>query len=240
MKLLTGARTMLVATVLTAAAGFFLRRYVLAGGSAVALIVLSAVLAAAALAGCLRLPRQPQFAALFRRSLLDAVLSVAGGVLMGVGGFLMLAQSSGVQRIPGVLALLAAACLVLAALRRSAGETPSPWIYVVAVLFYVVKLFCDFRRWMVDPALLDYCFWLFAAISFMLTTFHTAQFCFDLGKRRTLAFFALTGVYFGIISLADLRGSDALLCGGSTLWMLACAWQALRSQPTKRSGGEQA
>ena len=152
--------------------------------------------------------------------------------VMLLGGFLMLVQSAGFARILGMLGVLAGACLAGAAILRARGRMPNVWLYVVVVLFYVAKLFYDFRHWTVDPAVLDYCFWLFAAIGFMLATFHAAQFCFDLGKRRVLAFFALMGIYFGAVSLADLRGGEALICGGSTLWTLACAWQALRGNRT--------
>ncbi len=231
MKHRAGARPMLIVTVLGACAGYALRRANVAGGGAGALIALSVVLAVLWLAFSLLLPRAREYAALFRRSLPDAAFSVAGGVLLVVGGFLMLMQSTGFAWLLGALGLLSGACLALAGGQRAAGVRPAAWPYVVAVLFYVAKLFYDFRRWMVDPAVLDYCFWLFAAVSFMLTTFHAAQFCFDMGKRRALAFFSLTGIYFGAVSMADQTGYALVLCIGGTLWMLACAWQALR--PTK-------
>ena len=175
---------------------------------------------------------------MFQPSKIDGAAGVAGSVLLAVGGFLMLVQSAGFARLIGGVAILAGACLALASLTRARGNMPKVGLYVVVVLFYVVKLFYDFRRWTVDPAVLDYCFWLFAAICFMLATFHAAQFCFDLGKRRVLTFFALMGIYFGAVSLADLQGGEALLCAGSTLWMLACAWQALRADEYGKDGDE--
>ena len=36
----------------------------------------------------------------------------------------------------------------------------------------MVKLILDFKRWSVDPAVLDYCFALFAAIAAMCAVFH--------------------------------------------------------------------
>ena len=238
MKQRRSARFFLILIAAFAAAGFFLRRAERAGADAGWLIGVSVAAALACLA--VSVTRKPcgKFAAMFQPSKIDGAAGVAGSVLLAVGGFLMLLQSEGFARLIGGVAILAGACLALASLTRARGNMPKVGLYVAVVLFYVVKLFYDFRHWTVDPAVLDYCFWLFAAICFMLATFHAAQFCFDLGKRRVLTFFALMGIYFGAVSLADLQGGEALLCAGSTLWMLACAWQALRADEYGKDGDE--
>ena len=237
MKQRRSARFFLILIAVFAAAGFFLRRAERAGADAGWLIGVSVAAALACLA--VSVTRKPcgKFAAMFQPSKIDGAAGVAGSVLLAVGGFLMLVQSAGFARLIGGVAILAGACL-LASLTRARGNMPKVGLYVAVVLFYVVKLFYDFRHWTVDPAVLDYCFWLFAAICFMLATFHAARFCFDLGKRRVLTFFALMGIYFGAVSLADLQGGEALLCAGSTLWMLACAWQALRADEYGKDGDE--
>lgn len=238
MKQRRSARFFLILIAAFAAAGFFLRRAERAGADAGWLIGVSVAAALACLA--VSVTRKPcgKFAAMFQPSKIDGAAGVAGSVLLAVGGFLMLVQSAGFARLIGGVAILAGACLALASLTRARGNMPKVGLYVAVVLFYVVKLFYDFRHWTVDPAVLDYCFWLFAAICFMLATFHAAQFCFDLGKRRVLTFFALMGIYFGAVSLADLQGGEALLCAGSALWMLACAWQALRADEYGKDGDE--
>ena len=238
MKQRRSARFFLILIAAFAAAGFFLRRAERAGADAGWLIGVSVAAALACLA--VSVTRKPcgKFAAMFQPSKIDGAAGVAGSVLLAGGGFLMLVQSAGFARLIGGVAILAGACLALASLTRARGNMPKVGLYVAVVLFYVVKLFYDFRHWTVDPAVLDYCFWLFAAICFMLATFHAAQFCFDLGKRRVLTFFALMGIYFGAVSLADLQGGEALLCAGSTLWMLACAWQALRADEYGKDGDE--
>ena len=238
MKQRRSARFFLILIAAFAAAGFFLRRAERAGAGAGWLIGVSVAAALACLA--VSVTRKPcgKFAAMFQPSKIDGAAGVAGSVLLAVGGFLMLVQSAGFARLIGGVAILAGACLALASLTRARGNMPKVGLYVAVVLFYVVKLFYDFRHWTVDPAVLDYCFWLFAAICFMLATFHAAQFCFDLGKRRVLTFFALMGIYFGAVSLADLQGGEALLCAGGTLWMLACAWQALRADEYGKDGDE--
>ena len=238
MKQRSSARFFLIIMIVFAAAGFFLRRFERAGAGAGWLIGISVAAALACLA--VSVTRKPcaAFAAMFQPSKIDGAAGVAGSVLLAVGGFLMLVGSAGFARLIGGVAILAGACLAMASLTRARGKMPKVGLYVAVVLFYVVKLFYDFRRWTVDPAVLDYCFWLFAAICFMLGTFHAAQFCFDLGRRRVLTFFALMGIYFGAVSLADLQGGEALLCGGGTLWMLACAWQALRADEYGKDGDE--
>ena len=238
MKQRRSARFFLILIAAFAAAGFFLRRAERAGADAGWLIGVSVAAALACLA--VSVTRKPcgKFAAMFQPSKIDGAAGVAGSVLLAVGGFLMLVQSAGFARLIAGVAILAGACLAMASLTRARGNMPKVGLYVAVVLFYVVKLFYDFRHWTVDPAVLDYCFWLFAAICFMLATFHAAQFCFDLGKRRVLTFFALMGIYFGAVSLADLQGGEALLCAGSTLWMLACAWQALRADEYGKDGDE--
>ena len=105
-------------------------------------------------------------------------------------------------------------------------KNPPARCFVPVVLFYALRLFRDFRQWMVDPAILDYCFLLFALISFMLAAYHMGAFSFDRGDSRALTFFALSGVYFcaastGFISLK----ADGFVFGGSALWLLACLLQ---------------
>ena len=100
--------------------------------------------------------------------------------------------------------------------------------YVPAILYYVCKLFYDFRRWMHDPAILDYCFCLFALICFMIATYHAASFSFDHGGRRRLCFYSLCGMFFGATAMA---GQDACRSFSSTAQARACAWPT----PCRRS-----
>ena len=111
---------------------------------------------------------------------------------------------------------------------RWMGKKPSAAFSVFVVLFYVAKLFRDFRHWEINPAIGDYCFSLFVMISFMLASYHAGAFSFDRGARRRLAFFSLTGVLFGAISLAGAGLSELLIYAGSLFWMLACAQQMMK------------
>lgn len=96
-----------------------------------------------------------------------------------------------------------------------------------AILYYVCKLFYDFRRWMHDPAILDYCFCLFALICFMIATYHAASFSFDHGGRRRLCFYSLCGMFFGATAMAGQALPELLIYGASACVCLAYAMQAL-------------
>ena len=100
-------------------------------------------------------------------------------------------------------------------------------LYVPAILYYVCTLFFDFRRWMHDPAILDYCFCLFALICFMIATYHAASFSFDHGARRRLCFYSLCGVFFGASAMAGQELSSMLIYAGGACFCLTYSMQAL-------------
>ena len=132
------------------------------------------------------------------------------------------------QMLVSLLGLLAGLSLGAGAVMRWKGKKPSAAFSVFVVLFYVAKLFRDFRHWEINPALLDYCFSLFAMIAFMLASYHAGAFSFDRGARRRLAFYSLLGVLFGAVSLAGAQLPELLIYAGSVFWMLACAQQMLK------------
>ena len=78
-----------------------------------------------------------------------------------------------------------------------------------------------------DPAILDYCFCLFALICFMIATYHAASFSFDHGGRRRLCFYSLCGVFFGATAMAGQELPGLLIYGASACVCLAYAMQAL-------------
>ncbi len=127
-----------------------------------------------------------------------------------------------------LLGLLAGLSLGAGAVLRWKEKKPSAAFSVFVVLFYVAKLFRDFRHWEINPAILDYCFSLFAMIAFMLASYHAGAFSFERGARRRLAFYSLLGVLFGAVSLAGAQLPELLIYAGSVFWMLACAQQMLR------------
>ena len=131
------------------------------------------------------------------------------------------------QMLVSLLGLLAGLSLGAGAVMRWKGKKPSAAFSVFVVLFYVAKLFRDFRHWEINPAILDYCFCLFALICFMIATYHAASFSFDHGGRRRLCFYSLCGVFFGATAMAGQALSELLIYGASACVCLAYAMQAL-------------
>lgn len=216
-----------------AAVGFFLRRAQLAGGGAAALIGFSAVATALFLGLSTVFEKEPEFARVFGRELPDLTGSGLGAALLLIGCVLGATAESGIARWIYVLGAAGALGLLRAATLRYAGKCPTAALHVPSVVFYIAKLFYDYRHWMVDPAITDYCFMLLAMICFMLAGYHAGAFCFDRGSRRTLLFFSMGGVYYGGLSLAGADGAQLLIYGGTVLLLLAVLWQvsALKEPP---------
>lgn len=230
MKKIFGARVLIVFTILCAVSGFLLRSAYHNNGSAIEQIAVSFGVVAVIVFVSLLLVKENAFEAMFRSSVPDFVFSVLGCILFSIGGVMraLSAEEDTFSRIVGVIAIIAAISLFISACLRLQSKSPKSFGYISVLLFFIIKLFYDFRHWMVDPAILDYCFLLFNSISFMLASFYAACFCYDHGKRRLLVIASLCGVFFGFACIPDLLFGELLLYIGSILWMLSCAWQALR------------
>ena len=125
-----------------------------------------------------------------------------------------------------MLGALSALALIRAAALRWAGRKPGAGWFAPMIVYYLAKLFFDYRQWMLDPAILDYCFMLFAMLLFLLASYYAAVFSFDRGGRRMLLFSAAGGVYFGAVSIPGADLAHTLLFVGSILCLLAYLWQA--------------
>ena len=126
--------------------------------------------------------------------------SILLGALGLIAGCVLSFRGSIAQMLVSLLGLLAGLSLGAGAVLRWKEKKPSAAFSVFVVLFYVAKLFRDFRHWEINPAILDYCFSLFAMIAFMLASYHAGAFSFERGARRRLAFYSLLGVLFGAMS----------------------------------------
>ena len=221
-----GALPVTILTAVCALVGFLLRGAERGGAGATALIVCSIVITLALLALSLTFWKERDYARIFAKSLPDAAASGLGAVLMLIGGVLCAIENGGILRILGALGAVSALLLLRAAALRWSQEKPSAWWHAPIIVFCFLKLFYDYRRWMLDPVILDYCFALFAMICFMFAYYHAAAFSFDRGKRRALLFFSMAGVYYGAVALRGADTTDALFYAGSILSLLACVWQA--------------
>lgn len=198
------------------------------GGTVWPLVVVSALAVVLAIAAAWMQPKRKEYAAVFSRQGFDTLFSALGALSLMAGSVLLCSQGNLVSIVLGALGVVAALGLTMAANYRRRGNNPPVRCYVPAILFYTAKLFRDFRVWMTDPAILDYCFLLFALICVMLATYHAGAFSVDRGNSRALTLYALLGLYFAVVALRQSEWSvDRLIYGGSALWMLVCATQAM-------------
>lgn len=138
--------------------------------------------------------------------------------------------------LPGFFGILAALCVFLAAVGRMKGARPLSALYLIPFFFLAVRLIVDFKGvWSSDPAILDYCFDLFAMLAAMTATYHLAGFCYDRGRRARTTFWCLTGALFSVLSLADGGLSACLRYGSLALWLLVNAWQLLAPAAPRRA-----
>lgn len=218
---------------LAAAAGFALR---LTGANWIALAALSA---AAALYTALRvraLPEKAQYGELFRGSVFSAISSVAAAGLILAANILAFLQATGatriellISRLDAILGALFALAIIASAAARLKKKTPAAWTALLPTAFLLLNLVLNFRRWSVDPVVLDYCYKLFFSICAMLGVYYTGGYLFDKGKRRVSAFWCLLGVFFAGVTLADGGPQHCLLAGGLLLLLAENAWQLLRA-----------
>lgn len=232
-------RTLILCLLLaTGAVGFFLRRWQLStafdeaglvrsGSPSIwVLSVFALVVTVLAALAAARLDKRSAYRGCFSSgapemtvTVLSAALVLAGCVLAMVNG----------QRTAPVTVLGVAAALAMGAvgLLRGRGTMPVAAVHLIPCVYLIVTLIVDFRRWSVDPTVLDYCFDLFAAIGTVCATVNLMGFCFDKGRRRETVFWCLAGSFFSMVSQGDMGVVRWLTTGGLTLWLLVNGWQLL-------------
>ena len=226
MKQKSGMIGVVYAAILSAIAGYFFRMTQLSGGSSVPLIAFSILMVFVFALAAVSLEKKSAYEAVYRPSGQDLTFSLLGALGL-IAGCVLSFRGSIAQMLVSLLGLLAGLSLGAGAVLRWKEKKPSAAFSVFVVLFYVAKLFRDFRHWEINPAILDYCFCLFALICFMIATYHAASFSFDHGGRRRLCFYSLCGVFFGATAMAGQALSGLLIYGASACVCLAYAMQAL-------------
>ncbi len=223
-------------TVLAAAAGFAMRlaqlRSMAAGsvsaGVSWALGLLCVVLAVGLVIACRGLDKRAGYEESFSSGLAEMLVSAAAAVLVLLSSALgLLDRPHGAELAMGFFGILSGLCIAVTAAQRYRGVVPGLAFHAIPCLYLVVRLILDFKAWSVDPAVLDYCYALFAAITAMCATYHLGAFCLDRGQRRISVFWCLLCVLFSAISLAGGGASHRLLMGGLLLWTGANAWELL-------------
>ena len=213
--------------VLAGLLGYFFHATMLSGGSAIPLIAFSVLMVLLFWLSAATLEKKMQYAEVFHAMRLDLALTALGALGLGAGCVLRFQEGGLFVRLICVLGLVGAMGLLAASVFRMKKTAPAAVLYVPAILYYVCKLFYDFRRWMHDPTILDYCFCLFALICFMIASYHAASFSFDRGARRRLCFYSLCGIFFGAAAMAGQALSAMLIYGASACFCMVYATQAL-------------
>ena len=195
-------------------------------------VVVLAIFSAAALLGMLilahSLPPQRFYAAMFPSGLSSGIGYLAGGVRLAAACILGL---FGGARVISLLGILCAGLTIWNGLQRSQGKTPNLLLSSVIAVWLVARIIGDFKSWSIDPAILDYCYPLFALSCAMMGIYFAAGFSENMGKRRATAFWSMAGCYFCTVSLADGGLEGCLLYGGLLCLLLQNTWCLLRAVP---------
>ena len=237
----TNRPAVLAFTAVGAVAGFLLRRWQLhsafdeAGlvirGSASSWVlgIVCAVLVVALAFLSRRLPRKSGYEESFSSGMPEMLISVIAAVLLLAGSALELLHGTTgkLALVVHFLGVCSALCILVTAMQRYRGVVPPVAVHILPCLYLVIKLIADFKQWSVDPAVLDYCFELFAAIAAMCAIYHLGGFCFDKGGRRISVFWCLSCLVFSVVALADGGLTHTLLIGGVGLWAGVNGWQLL-------------
>ena len=196
-------------------------------GALAPLIVAAVAAVLLALAAALLQPKKQKYFDVFCKNTTYMVFTLIAAAVPAVGGVPQVMQGGLISAALGVLCMVGAVGLAVGAIMQQQGKTPPARCYVPIVLFYAVRLFRDFRQWMVDPAIMDYCFMLFALIGFMLAAYHMGAFSFDRGNSRALTFFVLVGYFFGLASpiAPGAISAELFVYLGGAWWMFACMLQ---------------
>lgn len=155
--------------------------------------------------------------------------AAAGGVLICAAGLLSLPWAYGVGLVTAILGVLAGIITLLQAVQRIRGKQPQLLPGCVIVLWLVLQIIGDFKSWSTDPAVLDYCYPLFALLCAMAACYHTAGWLAGLGKGRLTAFWCMCGMFFCAVALTGgvsggwlIYPALLLLCA-QNLWCTVCA-----------------
>lgn len=143
-----------------------------------------------------------------------SVIAAAGAG--GIGVQALLTGGDVLTVVCGVLGVLAALSLGLAAWARFKGFRPNALFHTLVTLFFAAWTVSHYRLWSGDPQLAQYCFPLLANIAMMLAAYHRAAFDLRMGNRRSYQFFRLLGVF----CCATAIPAGGLAYGAFAVWML--------------------
>lgn len=194
----------------------------IAAAAAVVIVVL-AVLSS-------RLSQRPEYQKNFPAQFSIGAGYVVGGMVLVAACIVVALTQNG---LPLYLSVAGGLCGVLVGVHgvmRMRGATPGLLTGCLPVLWLVLRIIADFKNWSNDPAILDYCFELFALLCSMLACFHVAGFSANRGKRRISLFWSMTAVFFCAVSMADGEAENILVYSAFLLIGLQNVWCLSRTE----------
>lgn len=197
----------------------------------IAVVTVTLLILAALILLCRRISGSERYTDCYPASATAALGAALGGGAVLATAISEFSLADRAELLVSVLSLAAGASLLILAAFRLLGKQPTPLFHALLSLFFAMRMVRQFRFWSADPQLMDYCFYLSAYLTLMLTAYHHAAFDADIGKHNQLWLFSLASVYLCCICLNG--EADFWLLLGCGIWAFTnlTALTARRQRP---------
>ncbi len=164
--------------------------------------VLTALMAAAVVCAVLPLNPKPRYHRNFPASPYAAAGSAAAALALGIFGILSLTGAKdGLDRICGILALLAAAAMAGTAWFRFQGRRVHFACGTVVCVFFMLTLYSRYRQWSSEPQLIVYFYAMLALVCSMIAFYYRTALDGNIGRLRPFLGLSLTALYFCFLAI---------------------------------------
>lgn len=156
------------------------------------------------------------------------LVSLASAVLLLGGALARFLAGNHIAMV--ALLALTALCWAVTAVLRQTGKPVSVWLFIIPTIYFAAELVVKFRVWGSDPQILDYCYELLALIATMCAVYHMGSFSIGKCQRRWTVFYAMSGVFFSGVALADAVSDEGFIKLAVILWLAAELWRQLKRE----------
>lgn len=141
---------------------------------------------------------------------------------------LKLPDTTAVDTVTGIFALVAGLCLLLGAAYRCMGKKPFFAFNGLICVYLAIRLFNCCQLWSNEPQIGIVVFPFLASTSLMISGYHRVCFDVDLGKRPIAGRWSLLSVYLCMVAM--LSFDQPMLYGACALWQMAelCSMRPLK------------
>lgn len=153
-----------------------------------------------------------------------AIPEALGTAVMALGAFstLLMPEAGGIAtllRLHRIFAVLAAACLLTAAVFRLMGKPVPFGCYAGAAVFFFLHVVTRYRAWSGNPQMADYLHALGAGLCLSLFSYYETALTVGLGGRRQRLALGTLGIFCCVAAAARGEYPVMHLCGAA--WMLS-------------------